>query len=129
MGAFRARLRHLRNIGVPHLPKPGSGVQILYSRRQALEMLIAVELEKLGQAPKNIAVFAGSIVRQSPYGQHEGNECYIAISETKPGYTIMFGLNAFMEMMKSAPYIFLVINVSACVRRLESALDQALASG
>ncbi len=141
MGAFRARLRHLRNIGVPRLPNPGSGQPIDYSRRQALELLIALELEKSGQAPKKVAVttetilqtkelarLAGTIVRQSPYGKYKGRDCYAVVSESRPGVTMAFGLRAFSELMKSAPDVFLVINVSACVKKLDPALNRALAS-
>src|SRR5262245_53269509 len=109
IGAFRARLRHLRNIGVPQqLPKPGSGQPIAYSRRQALEMLIALELEKLGQAPKRVMMLAGSIVRQAPYGQYRGKDCYVMISEKTPGYTMASGVKSLSEVVsKSAPEIFL----------------------
>jgi hypothetical protein len=127
LGAFRARLRHLRNLGLPRLPKPGSGQHIIYTRRQALEMLVAAELEKVGQTPKSVAILAQSIVGQSPYGRYRGKDCYVAISEARPGYTMAYGLRAFTEMMKSAPDVFLVINVSACVRKLDPALDRALA--
>jgi hypothetical protein len=126
LGAFRARLRHLRNIGLPRLPMPGSGQHIVYSRRQALEMLIAMELEKVGQTPRRAALLAESIVQQSP-GQHEGKDFYVAIIEGRPGYTGAFGLKVFREFMKSAPEVFLVLNVSACARKLDPALDRALA--
>jgi hypothetical protein len=126
MAAFRARLRHLRNIGVPQLPNPGSGRPIHYFREQALQMLIALELEKIGQAPKNVAMVSQSILRQTPYGQYEGKDCYVRVSETHPGYTIAFGLEAFLQSMRSAPEISLIINVSACVRKLDAALNRAL---
>jgi hypothetical protein len=141
MAAFRARLRHLRNSGVPRLPNPGSGQPIDYSRRQVLELLVALELEKVGQAPKKVALtietiaqkkemafLAGTIVQQSPYGKYKGRDCYAAVSESRPGVTMAFGLKAFSEFMKSAPDVFLVINVSACVRKLDPALNRALAS-
>lgn len=141
MGAFRARLRHLRNIGVAQLPNPGSGQPINYSCGQALEMLIALELEKAGQAPKQVALttetiaqkkevvlLAGTIVRQSPYGKYKGRDCYAVISESRPGVTMALGLRAFSEFMKSAPDVFLVINVSACASKLDPALKRALAS-
>jgi hypothetical protein len=126
-GAFRARLRHLRNIGVPPLPNSGSGQPIDYSRRQALELLVALELEKIGQAPKQVALLAGTIVRQSPSGKYKGRDCYALISEARPGVTMVFGLRAFAEFMRSAPDVFLVINVSACMRKLDPALTRALA--
>jgi hypothetical protein len=130
MGAFRARLRHLRNIGVPRLlPNPGSGRPIDYSRRQALELLIALELENVGQAPKEVALLAGTIVRQSPYGWHKGKDCYAVISKSLPGVTMINGLRAFSEHMRErhAPDVGVLINVSACVRKLDPALDRALA--
>ena len=128
MSAFRARLRHLRNIGVPRLPNPGSGQPIDYSRQHALELLVALELEKIGQTPKQVALLAGTIVRQTPYGQHDGKDCYALVSETRPWVTLLFGPEQFPEAMKSAPDLFLVINVSACVRKLDPALDRALGS-
>ena len=128
MGAFRARLRHLRNIGLPQLPNPGSGQPIAYSRRQALEMLLAVELEKVGQAPKSAALLAQSIIRQAPYGQHEGKDCYVTLSEVRPGYTMAYGRSGLSKMMAKAPPVLLTINVSACVRNLDPALNRALAA-
>jgi hypothetical protein len=128
MGAFRARLRHLRNIGVPRLPNPGSGQPIDYSRNQALELLVALELEKVGQAPKQVALLAGTIVQQSPYGRYKGRDSYAVITESRPGVTMALGLRAFSEFMRSAPDVFLVINVSACARKLDPALKRALAS-
>ena len=127
MGAFRARLRHLRNIGVPRLPHSGSGQPIEYSRRHALELLVALELEKVGQAPKQVALLAGSIVGQLPDSEYEEGDYYAVISESKPGYEMAFGLRVFLELMESAPDVFLVINVSACMRKLEPALTRALA--
>jgi len=52
IGALRARLRHLRNLGVPGLPRPGSGKKIRYSRRQAFEMLTTMILEHGGFTPR-----------------------------------------------------------------------------
>src|SRR5271165_958624 len=52
IGALRARLRHLRNLGVPALPRPGSGKKIRYSYRQAFEMLTTVILEHGGFTPR-----------------------------------------------------------------------------
>jgi hypothetical protein len=124
IGAFRARLRHLRNIGLPRLPSPGSGQPIDYTRRQALELIIAMELEKIGQLPKTAAINAESIVRQSPYGQYEGKDCYVVVSEGTPGYTMAYGPRAFSEFMRRSPDIFLLINVSGCVRRLEAVLNR-----
>jgi hypothetical protein len=58
LGAFRARIRHLRNIGVPKLEKVGSGTQLIYTRKQALEMVLAIELELSGISPRLVAPLA-----------------------------------------------------------------------
>jgi len=52
MGAFRARLRYLRKIGVPDLAKVGSGSQLTYSREQTIEMMLALQVSQLGASPK-----------------------------------------------------------------------------
>jgi hypothetical protein len=129
MGAFRGRLRHLRNIGLPRLPKSGSGRAIYYSPRQALEMLLALELENAGQTASKAALVAESIVRQSPYGQHDGQDCYVCVVKERPGYTMMYGKKAFLEFLNTAPDTFLVINVSGCVSKLNPALSRTALLG
>jgi hypothetical protein len=125
IGAFRGRLRHLRNIGLPSLPKIGSGKAIDYSPRQALEMLLALELEDAGQTPSNAAfVVAESLVRQSPRGQRRGGDCYACILKGEPGYWMMYGKKAFLEFLNKAPDTFLIINISGCEKKLNSALKE-----
>jgi hypothetical protein len=121
--AFRAKLRHLRNIGLPRLPRPGSGQPIAYSRHQALEMLIALELEKIGQAPKNAALLAQSIARQPP--QFEGKDCYIVVSSAGAAYMMGYGSKGLFSLVPKLPHIFLVINLAACVRKLDSVFGRA----
>lgn len=131
IGAFRGRLRHLRNIGLPELPSSGSGKHIVYSRRQALEILIALQLENIGHKPQSAAIISQSIVRQSPYGQHHGKDCYVipsAPSEDLPEYKMMYGLVDVSKFMKSGPDIFTVVNVSALIRKLDIMLDRSLES-
>ena len=126
--AFRARLRHLRNIGLPELPSSGSGKHIVYSRRQALEILIALQMENIGHKPQSAAIISQSIVRQSPYGQHQGNDCYViasAPSEGRPEYKMMYGLVDAPKIMKSGPDIFTVVNVSALIRKLNMMFDRS----
>ena len=52
LGAFRAKIRHLRNIGVPNVPARGSGTQTTYSREHVFSVITALELGRLGQSPK-----------------------------------------------------------------------------
>jgi len=59
---IRNRLRHLRRVGVPKLPRTGSGHSVPYSRGQALQMLIGVRLTMIGIAPRLIQPLAQYIL-------------------------------------------------------------------
>ena len=41
---FRARIRHLRNAGVPELPQAGSGTHITYTADRVAELFVGLEL-------------------------------------------------------------------------------------
>jgi hypothetical protein len=61
LGAFRARLRHLRNLGVPDVPQRGSGNTVIYKADDLLTALVALQLQTLGCAPAvsaDLATFA-----------------------------------------------------------------------
>jgi hypothetical protein len=62
-GAFAARLRHLRNLGIPNANGPGSGKRLAYSRCHVGEMLIALLLESLGYLPR-VAALATEIAAE-----------------------------------------------------------------
>jgi hypothetical protein len=51
---FRARLRHFRNLGVPPMPRTGSGVKVEYTRTMIHELLIALELTATGLSPDRV---------------------------------------------------------------------------
>ena len=55
MKAFRARLRHFRNLGVPDLPKVGSGSQIVYTDDHLHQLFLALEFAAFGIPPKQIS--------------------------------------------------------------------------
>jgi hypothetical protein len=50
--AFRARLRHLRNLGLLTKSNPGSGKTIRYTENDILEVLLALEAQLLGLPPR-----------------------------------------------------------------------------
>ena len=52
--AFQARLRHLRNLGVPRLSKVGSGTRINYNQDDLYELFLALELMRCGMSPATI---------------------------------------------------------------------------
>ncbi len=82
IGALRARLRHLRNLGVPALPRPGSGKKIRYSHRQAFEMLITVILEHGGFTPRLAISVAPDIWGASLWRGHD--DVYALLVVTAP---------------------------------------------
>ena len=127
MGAFRGRLRHLRNIGLPRLPQSGSGRAINYSPRHVLAMFLALQFEEAGQTAGNAALVAESIVRQLPHT--DGEDCYVCIIKEQAGYTMVSSKKAFLEFLNSAPDAFLVINISGCVKKLKSALSRSILVG
>ena len=59
--ALRARLRHLRNMGLPRISNPGSGRKIRYTTLQAMEMLMAVVLQNGGITSRNASHLAPMI--------------------------------------------------------------------
>jgi hypothetical protein len=58
LGAFKARMRHLRNLGVPNIAKPGSGERVEYTREGVVGLALALELERLGRPPREAAWLA-----------------------------------------------------------------------
>jgi hypothetical protein len=153
-GAFRARLRHLRNIGVPELPKPGTGSRISYTFEHALELLIALRLESIGTAPRIISRLAQAITGEHFF--HESSErarewgdlfvfIYPAYTNPKdyawldpatlrfwstnpitpPFFSVFCGLDQMPKFEPTAPDVFSRLNVSACARKLSAALDGA----
>src|SRR5260370_14595406 len=84
--AFRARLRHLRNIGITHdLERPGSGTQISYTRENVVEMLIALELETFGISPRRTVTLSYEAILPGLFG-----------SPTDNMYMVIFPSGGFM---------------------------------
>jgi hypothetical protein len=54
MGAFRARLRVLRTMGVPDLPKVGKGARVEFSTKDIGELHLALTLGEFGLPPMRI---------------------------------------------------------------------------
>jgi len=80
---LRARLRHLRKIGVPELPNVGSGGRVHYTYEQALEMLVAIALENIGQEPsvaKSIAKIAVDRLLIAMLKKNEGAHLFVILA-------------------------------------------------
>ena len=52
LGAFAARLRHLRALNVPRYSKPGSGKRLSYQWTHVAQMMVALLFQSLGCAPR-----------------------------------------------------------------------------
>jgi hypothetical protein len=122
VGAFRARLRHLRNLDLPRVAKAGSGRAADYSSNNVLEMLLALELENAGVKPERAATVSQSMVRL--FAKHHGKDCYVAVDKERPGYSMMHGKKGVSDFLDRAPDAFLMVNISGCVRRLDDALSK-----
>ena len=128
MGAFRARLRHLRNLGVPRLPKPGSGRRIGYSEDHAFVMLIALELEDLGIAPRPAADVAPSIVRMHGWlrgvlDASSDDDLHVAVTPRRSRQWVALSTrSAFDELLAKGLPAFSLLNMSICARKLDHAL-------
>lgn len=132
LGAFKARLRHLRNLGVPDLPKPGSGAQIDYEPEQVLAMLVALQLQAMGNNPRTVAQVANEVVRRwyrpRPLGtsiEKLGDLFVIIQPEKDDRFHAGYGAKVLAEFLKiERAFGFSVINVSACAEGLFSALEK-----
>jgi hypothetical protein len=62
-GAFLGRLRHLGTLGIPNVPKRGSGNAVAYKKEDLFTTLIALALHTLGFAPTTSAMIAGQAAR------------------------------------------------------------------
>jgi hypothetical protein len=139
LGAFRARLRYLRKIGVPDLAKVGSGSQLTYSREQAIEMMLALQVSQLGASPKWFA----STKRAQPdfldtISAHpkRGDAFSVIIpdkllSADKDGsrvtiLTISGKKNLMRWISNASVHSYSVINLSQTIRELDQHLAKAV---
>jgi hypothetical protein len=124
LGAFRGRLQHLRAQGVPDLPRTGKGTMTQYGREHVLQMLVALELERIGIAPRAAAMGACSIVRVVANRPPVSREhVFIALdSPTTPRYTVLTGRRVFHQWLKAPPRAFGVIDLTSCIQVLDGVL-------
>ena len=124
--ALRASLRHLRNMGLPDIPNPGSGRKVSYTTFQAMEMLIALVLQHGGITSRRAVIMSPDIAHWCvtleppiPYDQ-----CVVISQSAKEfSITILKGLEGFRGYVESLPIdSFFFMNVSSYQLKLEKAL-------
>ncbi len=121
--ALRARLRHLRNMGLPDIPNPGSGRKILYTTFQAMEMLIAVVLQHNGMTSRHAAIMAPTI---SGLGVNSDPPFpYVMVSDTSSNCNIT-PIRDLGDIPQNIKYFysdsFFFLNLSSYKLKLEDAL-------
>jgi hypothetical protein len=134
MKAFRARLRHLRNIGVPALPRPGAGHKIAFSKAMAFEMLVAVMLDRDGYPPRIVAMTVSKIAAELdsylPHPDDIANDTYIMIATVEGGliYNWIYKKELLRRIENGmAPVNCHLINVSQIMHRFDAALEKIMA--
>src|SRR5438132_1024758 len=85
---FKAQLRHLKNIGVPKIPKPGRGQKVEYSYWHALEMAFALYLQKVGVAPQRAAAIAAKAAADVKRSRNQGQRMYMIVPPSDPPITL-----------------------------------------
>jgi hypothetical protein len=122
IGAFRAQIRHLRNIGVPKLSTPGSGHKLDYSFAQVAEITMALALESLGIKPATVAELACAAAE---HGVKECKEphCYALIMQNDETNLLVFEHDQ-LRLFDSLDQLHcvLIMNVAKAVRDLDAAL-------
>jgi hypothetical protein len=115
VAAFRARLRHLRNIGIPDLPKVGSGTQITYTRRHAFELLVALELTRAGVSPR----YVRPLVKQAAddfeklKGRFSGEKVSMQITGAGHGASVAASTD-YLDLRERPFRHLTIVNLTAC---------------
>jgi len=80
LGAFRARLRHLRNLGVPEIPKRGSGNTAIYKTEDLLATFVALALQTLGSTPTISAEIAKFAIQHFGKLRSQDEEIFLVVT-------------------------------------------------
>jgi hypothetical protein len=113
--AFAARLRHLRNLGIPRA-KPGSGKRISYAADDVEQMLIALLLESLGCSPRMAATTVEQYGRSPP---HRADLLVILPDGSMAPSTA----DRLLYLVRNRPVLG-VLNLRLAFSRLEAALRE-----
>jgi hypothetical protein len=121
--AFRARLRHLRNLGIPKIEKVGSGKRAQFSKSDAIMMGMALELSSLGVKPRFLVHLAELAIKQpgavDPPPKGEIRDVYLIISKQGHiAYTLKGMLALATQMSSISVPSFIVMNLSGIAREV-----------
>ncbi len=115
--AFAARLRHLRNLGIPRAT-PGTGRRLSYSIDDVQQMLIALLLESIDCSPRASADIARSVTA--------GGRPFPEIIAVLPhGKAVSASVERLLMLLR-AHQVLAVMNLSRAFANLDEALQKAL---
>jgi hypothetical protein len=100
MGAFRARLRHLRRLGIPNIPKQGSGNTAIYKPKDLVITFVALALQTLGSAPTISAQIAKFSARYFEKLRSREEDTFLVVMHTSEARSEFVGW-----LIKSAPTV------------------------
>jgi hypothetical protein len=115
LGAFRARLRHLRKLGVPNVPKHGSGNTAIYQKVDVFSTFIALALQTLGSNPTVSALISRFATRRVGLIETYKTELFLIVTNIPDVNSE--GLNTVPDPTDGAAD-FTYINTSASARVL-----------
>ena len=118
--AFAARLRHLRNLGIPEA-KPGSGKRIWYAMEDAHQMLVALLLESLACSPRS------AVSAAERYKKHYPARTDLMVV-LPPGDVIPATVERLLSLARVKP-VLAVLNLRCAFSGLEAALSNQTAAG
>jgi len=84
LSRFRARLRHLRELGVPNVPKRGSGNASTYTLAHLFTTSIALTVETLGYAPTTSVILARKAAAQLDWLPGEKRDVFLLVANYPP---------------------------------------------
>ena len=84
LSAFRARLRHLRKLGVPNVPKRGSGNASSYSQGHLFITSVALTVETLGYTPTTSVLIAAKAAGQLDLLADAKQEVFLIVANYPP---------------------------------------------
>jgi hypothetical protein len=135
LGAFRARVRHFRSLGVPRIDRVGSGSKVEYTRLNAVELCVALHLAAAGIAPR---VATGIVVApwlkdaikvidktgSRVFVVHTASNTFADEGSDSDGRTVFaFGEAALLQNIGAAGEFSSVIDLSRLMGNLDSSLS------
>ncbi len=120
--AFRSRLRVLRDIGVPSVPKPGKGSRVNYQFADLWETHFGLKLQSFGLPPLRVMFLTSSalgwlrLLREQEKEKGADIWAYLSLSTTRLDKAVDDDWMASRTMVGTLDQIFLTIRTAESER-------------